>query len=69
MVLRIQKGISKRGVWRPKIEAGIRFLERGGETVWNTIKMAEQYSDVLVIRSLVEGPARLAAETASHPRY
>lgn len=38
-----------------------------GETVWDTIKMAEKYSDVIVIRSPVEGAARLAAEAASVP--
>ncbi len=38
-----------------------------GETVWDTIKMTERYSDVIVIRSPVEGSARLAAEAASIP--
>lgn len=38
-----------------------------GETIWDTIKMAEQYSDVIVIRSPIEGSARLAAEAASIP--
>ena len=38
-----------------------------GETVWDTIKMAEKYSDVIVIRSPIEGAARLAAEAASVP--
>ena len=38
-----------------------------GETVWDTIKMAERYSDVIVIRSPVEGSARLAAEATSIP--
>src|SRR3989338_5315863 len=38
-----------------------------GETLWDTIKMAEQYSDVIIIRHPVEGAARLAAEAASVP--
>jgi len=38
-----------------------------GETIWDTIKMAEKYSDVIVIRSPIEGSARLAAEAASIP--
>ncbi len=38
-----------------------------GETIWDTAKMAECYSDVIVIRSPVEGSARLAAEAASVP--
>lgn len=38
-----------------------------GETIWDTVKMAERYSDVVVIRSPVEGSARLAAEAASVP--
>ncbi len=38
-----------------------------GETLWDTIKMAERYSDAIVIRSPVEGSARLAAEAASIP--
>lgn len=38
-----------------------------GETVWDTIKMTERYSDVIVIRSPIEGSARLAAEAASVP--
>jgi aspartate carbamoyltransferase catalytic subunit len=38
-----------------------------GETIWDTAKMAEQYGDVIVIRSPVEGSARLAAEAASVP--
>ncbi|MCX6709688.1 MAG: aspartate carbamoyltransferase [Candidatus Woesearchaeota archaeon] len=36
-----------------------------GETVWDTIKMVENYVDVIVIRHRLEGAARLAAE-ASH---
>jgi aspartate carbamoyltransferase catalytic subunit len=38
-----------------------------GETLWDTIKMAEQYSDVIIIRHPLEGTARLAAEAASIP--
>jgi aspartate carbamoyltransferase catalytic subunit len=38
-----------------------------GETIWDTAKMAEQYSDVIVIRTPIEGSARLAAEAASVP--
>jgi aspartate carbamoyltransferase catalytic subunit len=38
-----------------------------GETVWDTIKMVEQYADVIVIRHKIEGAARLAAEAASVP--
>jgi len=38
-----------------------------GETLWDTIKMAEQYSDVIIMRNPLEGAARLAAEAASIP--
>lgn len=38
-----------------------------GETIWDTAKMAEQYGDVIVIRSPIEGSARLAAEAVSVP--
>ncbi|MBI2577035.1 aspartate carbamoyltransferase [Candidatus Woesearchaeota archaeon] len=38
-----------------------------GETLWDTIKMIEHYSDVIVIRHSVEGAARLSAEAASIP--
>ena len=38
-----------------------------GETLWDTIKMTEQYADVIAIRHSVEGAARLAAEAASIP--
>ena len=38
-----------------------------GETLWDTIKMAERYADVIVMRHPVEGAARLAAEAASVP--
>ncbi len=38
-----------------------------GETIWDTAKMAEKYSDVIVIRTPIEGSARLAAEATSVP--
>ena len=38
-----------------------------GESLWDTIKMTEQYADVIVIRHPLEGSARLAAEAASIP--
>jgi len=38
-----------------------------GETLWDTIKMAEQYSDVIIMRNPLEGAARLAAEAALSP--
>ena len=38
-----------------------------GETLWDTIKMADRYSDVIVMRHPIEGAARLAAEAAESP--
>jgi len=38
-----------------------------GESLWDTVKMTEQYADVIVIRHPLEGSARLAAEAASIP--
>ncbi len=38
-----------------------------GESLWDTIKMTEQYADLIVIRHPLEGSARLAAEAASIP--
>ena len=38
-----------------------------GESLWDTIKMTEQYADIIVIRHPLEGSARLAAEAASIP--
>lgn len=38
-----------------------------GETLWDSIKMVERYSDVIVIRHKLEGAARLAAEAADIP--
>ena len=37
------------------------------ESLWDTIKMIEQYADAIVIRHPLEGSARLAAEAASVP--
>lgn len=38
-----------------------------GETLQDTVKMAEQYSDIIVIRHPRDGAARLAAEVTSVP--
>jgi len=38
-----------------------------GETLQDTVRMAEQYSDIIVIRHPKDGSARLAAEAASVP--
>ena len=38
-----------------------------GESVYDTIKMVESYSDVIVIRHFIEGAARLASEVTSVP--
>ena len=38
-----------------------------GETLWDTIKMAERFADILIIRHPLEGSARLAAEASSKP--
>ena len=38
-----------------------------GESLWDTVKMIEQYADVIVIRHPLEGSARLAAEAVSIP--
>ena len=38
-----------------------------GETLWDTMKMVESYSDATVIRHPLEGSARLAAESSSKP--
>jgi len=38
-----------------------------GETLWDTIKMAQAYADAIVIRHPLEGSARLAAEASSKP--
>src|SRR3989338_8938543 len=38
-----------------------------GESLWDTVKMTDQYADVIVIRHPLEGSARLSAESASIP--
>lgn len=38
-----------------------------GETLWDTIKMVEQYADCIVMRNPIEGSARLAADAAEIP--
>ena len=38
-----------------------------GETLWDTTKMVESYSDVIVTRNAIEGAPRLMAEAASIP--
>ena len=46
--------------------SGVTSIKKG-ETLWDTIKMVEQYSDVIIMRHPLEGAARLAAEAASIP--
>jgi len=46
--------------------ANITSIKKG-ETLWDTIKMIDTYSDVIVMRHPIEGAARLAAEAAEHP--
>ena len=38
-----------------------------GETLYDTMKMVESYSDIIVIRHPVEGAARLAADSVKTP--
>jgi len=38
-----------------------------GETLWDTIKMVQEYADIITIRHPLEGSARLAAEASSKP--
>ncbi|MBI2134407.1 aspartate carbamoyltransferase [Candidatus Woesearchaeota archaeon] len=38
-----------------------------GESLWDTAKIVEKYSDIMVIRHPVEGSARLMAESSSKP--
>jgi len=38
-----------------------------GESLWDTVKMTDQYADIIAIRHPLEGSARLAAEAASIP--
>ena len=40
--------------------ANVTSIQKG-ESLWDTIKMTEQYADVIVIRHPLEGSARLAA--------
>jgi aspartate carbamoyltransferase catalytic subunit len=47
-------------------EPGNTSLKKG-ETLWDTIKMAEKYADVIVMRHPVEGAARLASEASDVP--
>ena len=46
--------------------SGMTSIKKG-ETLWDTMKMVEAYSDVIVIRHPLEGSARLAAEASSKP--
>ena len=46
--------------------ANVTSIQKG-ESLWDTIKMTEQYADVIVIRHPLEGSARLAAEASSVP--
>ena len=46
--------------------ANVTSIQKG-ESLWDTIKMTEQYADIIVIRHPLEGSARLAAEAASVP--
>jgi len=41
--------------------------QRKGESLADTIRMADSYSDAIVLRHPQEGAARLSAEFASHP--
>jgi len=47
-------------------EAGVTSAKKG-ENLFDTIKMIEQYADVIVQRNPLEGSARLAAEASSKP--
>ncbi|HII16349.1 TPA: aspartate carbamoyltransferase [Candidatus Woesearchaeota archaeon] len=38
-----------------------------GETIWDTVKMVEQYADAIVMRHKLEGAARLASEASQKP--
>ena len=46
--------------------ANVTSIQKG-ESLWDTIKMTEQYANVIVIRHPLEGSARLAAEAAAIP--
>jgi aspartate carbamoyltransferase catalytic subunit len=45
---------------------GVTSVKKG-ETLWDTIKMTEQYVDVIVMRNPIEGAPRLASEAANVP--
>ena len=47
-------------------DAGTTSVKKG-ETLWDTTRMVEAYSDVIVMRHSVEGAPRLSAEAASIP--
>ena len=47
-------------------QSGVTSIKKG-ETLWDTLKMIEQYVDVAVIRHPTEGAARLATEACSIP--
>ncbi|MFC1648174.1 aspartate carbamoyltransferase [Nanoarchaeota archaeon] len=44
-----------------------RTSVKKGETLWDTMKMLDAYSDIIVIRHPLEGSARLAAEASDNP--
>lgn len=46
--------------------ANVTSIQKG-ESLWDTIKVTEQYANAIVIRHPLEGSARLAAEAASIP--
>ncbi len=46
--------------------AGATSVQKG-ESLWDTIKMMEQYADAIVVRHPLEGSARLAAEASKVP--
>src|SRR3989338_2095005 len=46
--------------------AAVTSIQKG-ESLWDTIKMTSQYSDVIVIRHPLEGSSRLAAEASPVP--
>jgi aspartate carbamoyltransferase catalytic subunit len=47
--------------------SGTATSQAKGETLTDTIRMAERYADVIVIRHPLEGSARLAADVATVP--
>ena len=46
--------------------ANVTSIQKG-ESLWDTVKMTEQYADVIAIRHPLEGSARLAAEASAIP--